>query len=80
MLDDLETRKDTVQVAVENAFHHVGRIATIVADAGRGVTRELGDWATEVFEMREASARARADRAAAAAAADHDEREAAARA
>jgi uncharacterized damage-inducible protein DinB len=66
MLDDLETRKDTVQVAVENAFHHVGQIAAIIADAGRGVTRELGDWATEVFEMREASARARADRVASA--------------
>ncbi len=62
MLDDLETRKDTVQVVVENAFHHVGQIAGIIADAGRGVTRELGDWATEVFEMREAAARARADR------------------
>ncbi len=65
MLNNLETRKDTVQVAVENAFHHFGQIAGIIADAGRGVTRELGEWATDVFEMREATARARADREAA---------------
>jgi uncharacterized damage-inducible protein DinB len=74
MLDDLETRKDTVQVAVENAFHHVGQIASIIADAGRGVTRELGDWATEVFEMREAASRARADRAASAPGPAQDDR------
>jgi hypothetical protein len=62
VLDDLETRKDTIQVAVESGFHHVGRIAGIITGAGREVTRELGDWATDVFEMREASKRARADR------------------
>jgi hypothetical protein len=62
MLDDLETRKDTIQVAVESAFHHVGQIAGIIAGAGREVTRELGDWATDVFEMRDAARRARADR------------------
>ena len=62
MLEDWETRKDTVQVAVETAFHHVGQIAGILTGAGREVTRELGDWATEVFEMREAARRARADR------------------
>jgi hypothetical protein len=64
VLEDLETRKDTFQVAVEGAFHHVGQIAGIIAGAGREVTRELGDWATEVFEMRDAARRARADRAA----------------
>ena len=62
MLDRLETRKDTVQVAVEGAFHHVGQIAGIVTQAGREITRELGEWATEVFEMREAARRAEADR------------------
>ncbi len=65
VLDDLETRKDTIQVAVEAAFHHVGQIAGIVTRAGREITQELGDWATEVFEMRDAARRARADRAAA---------------
>ncbi len=62
VLDELETRKDTAQVIVEGAFHHVGRIAGIVAGAGRDITRELGEWATDVFEMREAARRARADR------------------
>ena len=62
VLDDLETRKDTVQVMVESAFHHVGQIAGILTGAGREITRELGDWATDVFEMREAARRARADR------------------
>jgi hypothetical protein len=62
VLDDLETRKDTLQVAVESAFHHVGQIAGIITGAGREITRELGDWATDVFEMRDAARRARADR------------------
>jgi hypothetical protein len=61
-LDDLETQKDTVQVAVESAFKHVGQIASIIAGAGRDVTREIGDWATDVFEMRDAARRAREDR------------------
>ena len=65
MLSDLETRKDTVQVAVEEAFHHVGQIAGIIAGAGRDITRELGEWATDLFEMRDAARRARADREAA---------------
>jgi hypothetical protein len=62
VLEKLEIRKDTVQVAVESAFSHVGQIAAIVSSAGREVTRELGEWATEVFEMREAARRAEADR------------------
>jgi len=62
VLEKLEIRKDTVQVAVESAFHHVGQIAAILAGAGRDVTRELGEWATEVFDMREAARRAHADR------------------
>jgi hypothetical protein len=69
MLDDLETRKDTIQVAVESGFHHIGRIASIIAGAGRDVTREIGEWATGVLEMREAARRARADREAASGAA-----------
>jgi hypothetical protein len=61
MLEKLETRKDTIQVAVESAFNHVGQIAGIIAGAGREVTREIGEWATEVFEMREAARRAQTD-------------------
>jgi hypothetical protein len=62
VLGDLETRKDRLQMAVDSGFQHVGQIAAIVAGAGRQVTQELGDWATELFEMREAAERARQDR------------------
>lgn len=62
MLEKLEIRKDTLQVAVESAFSHVGQIASIITLAGREVTRELGEWATDMFEIREAARRAAADR------------------
>jgi hypothetical protein len=61
-LSDLEINKDTLQTVVESGFDHVGRIASIITAAGRDVTREIGAWATDFFEMREAAARARADR------------------
>jgi hypothetical protein len=61
-LDKVETRKDTLQVAIESGATHVGQIVGIVAGAVRDVTRELGDWATDVLEMREAAKRAEADR------------------
>ncbi|MSW51276.1 MAG: hypothetical protein F2817_10385 [Actinobacteria bacterium] len=60
----LETRKDMVQEAVESGATHVGRIATIVTGAVRDVARELGSFATDVFEMREASNRALKEHAA----------------
>jgi hypothetical protein len=60
-LDRLETRKDTLQVAIESGATHAGQIMGIVAGAVRDVTRELGDWATDVFEMRDAANRAEAD-------------------
>jgi hypothetical protein len=60
-LDRLETRKDTLQVAIESGATHVGQIMGIVAGAVRDVTRELGDWATDVLEMREAAKRAETD-------------------
>jgi hypothetical protein len=60
-LERIETRKDTLQVAIESGATHVGQIMGIVAGAVRDVTRELGDWATDIFEMREAAKRAEAD-------------------
>jgi hypothetical protein len=60
-LERIETRKDTLQVAIESGATHVGQIVGIVAGAVRDVTRELGDWATDIFEMREAAKRAEAD-------------------
>ena len=61
-LERIETRKDTVQVVIESGATHVGQIMGIVAGAVRDVTRELGDWASDVFEMREAAKRAEVDR------------------
>ena len=65
MVSKLESRKDTLQMGIESAAMHAGRIMGIVATAVRDVTREIGEFATDVFEMREASQRAEADRGAA---------------
>jgi hypothetical protein len=59
MVSRLEIGKDTVQVLTESAATHVGRIATILTGALRDVTHEVGEWASDVFEMREAAERAR---------------------
>lgn len=60
-LDRLETRKDTIQVVIESGATHVGGIVGIVVGAVRDVTREVGEWATDVFEIRDAARRARTD-------------------
>ncbi|MDX8151055.1 hypothetical protein SK069_05585 [Patulibacter brassicae] len=61
MPSPLETRKDLVQEAVESGASHVGRIATIVTGAVRDVAREIGSFATDLFELREAQRRALRD-------------------
>ena len=58
MISKAETTKDTVQVLTESAASHVGRIATIITGAVREIAHELGEWATDAFEMREASTKA----------------------
>jgi hypothetical protein len=60
-LDKLETRKDTIQVAVESGATHVGGIVGIVVGAVRDITHEVGEWATDMFEIRDAARRARKD-------------------
>ena len=60
-LDRLETSKDTIQVAIESGATHVGGIIAIVVGAVRDITREVGEWATDVFEMQEAAQRAHED-------------------
>ena len=62
-LSKAETRKDLVQVVVESGATHAGRIAGIVTGAVRDVTRELGEFTTEVFDIRDAAKRAERDRA-----------------
>ena len=57
-MNRFEITKDTVQVVTESAATHVGRIASILAGAVRDVTHEVGEWASDVFEMREAAGRA----------------------
>ncbi|HEY5319190.1 MAG TPA: hypothetical protein VIJ20_14470 [Solirubrobacteraceae bacterium] len=61
-LDKLETRKDVAQAVIESGVEHVGRIMTIIVGAVGDVTTELGDWATDTFELRDAMRRAQADR------------------
>jgi hypothetical protein len=61
MGSDAEGTKDTLQVVAESAADHVGRIASIITGAVRDIARELGDWFTDVVEMRDAAQRARAD-------------------
>ena len=64
MIGKLEIGKDTLQVLTESAAAHVGRIATIITGAVREVTHELGEWASDAFEMRDAAGRAETDGAA----------------
>jgi hypothetical protein len=61
-ISKLETGKDSAQVLAESAAVHVGRIATIVTAAVREIAHEIGEWASDAFEMRDAAARAEADR------------------
>jgi hypothetical protein len=61
MVGRFEIGKDTLQVLTESAATHVGRIATILSTAVREVAQEVGEWAGDVFEMREAAERAAAD-------------------
>ena len=61
MVSEAESAKDTLQVVTGSAAEHVGKIATIITTAVRDIARELGDWMTDVVEMREASQRAKED-------------------
>ena len=61
MVSEAESAKDTLQVVTESAADHIGKIATIITGAVRDIAKELGDWASDVIEMREASQRARED-------------------
>jgi hypothetical protein len=61
MIGKVEIGKDTLQVLTESAASHIGRIATIITGAVREVTHELGEWASDAFEMRDAAGRAESD-------------------
>lgn len=61
MVGKMESAKDTAQVLTESAATHVGKIASIVSGAVREVAHEVGEWASDAFEMRDATRRAEAD-------------------
>lgn len=54
----LEMIKDILQVAVESGAERVGRVTTVITGAVRDVTREVGGWASDVFEVMEAAKQA----------------------
>jgi hypothetical protein len=57
----LEAAKDTAQVLTESAANHVGRIAVIIAGAVREIAHEMGEWASDAFDMRDAADKATRD-------------------
>jgi hypothetical protein len=61
MVGKFESAKDTAQVLTESAATHVGKIASIVTGAVREVAHEVGEWASDAFEMRDAAGKAERD-------------------
>ena len=64
-LSKAEIRKDALQHGVEAGAETIGSVTGILATAVRDVASALGGLATEIFEIREAAKRARAE-------SDHD--------
>ncbi len=56
-----EIRKDAVQDAVQAAASAVGQVTSILSTAVREVAGAVGGFATEIFEIRDASRRASAE-------------------
>ena len=54
----LELIKDVLQVAVESGAERVGRVTGVITGAVRDVTREVGGWASDVFEVVESAQKA----------------------
>lgn len=61
-MSKFERNKDLAQEFVSSAAEHVGEIAKIITNAVVDVTRQIGEIATDAFEMREAAQRAEQDR------------------
>ena len=60
-LSRAEINKDALQHTVEAGAETVASVTTILATAVRDVAHAVGSFATEVFEIREAARRARAE-------------------
>ncbi|WP_428312281.1 hypothetical protein [Hydrocarboniphaga sp.] len=58
MPSKLELIKDVLQVAVDSGAERVGRVTTLITGVVRDVSRELGEWAGDVFEVVEAAKQA----------------------
>ncbi|MGJ9423658.1 hypothetical protein [Aeromicrobium sp. CF3.5] len=56
-----EITKDVLQQSAEAAITSAGHVAAIVFESARKITHELGAFATEIFEIAEASRRAGSD-------------------
>jgi len=57
-LSKSEIGKDAVQSTVEAAAHTVGQVASIITRAVQDVAGAVGGFASEVYEIRDASRRA----------------------
>ncbi|HEY0697413.1 MAG TPA: hypothetical protein VGD43_06345 [Micromonospora sp.] len=57
-LSKSEIGKDAVQSTVEAAAHTVGQVASIITKAVQDVAGAVGGFASEVYEIRDASRRA----------------------
>ncbi|UPK73507.1 hypothetical protein MU582_13785 [Nocardioidaceae bacterium SCSIO 66511] len=58
-----EINKDVLQQSAEAATHTAAEVGSILVNAVRDITRSVGGLATEIFEIREAAARAENDNA-----------------
>ena len=60
-LSKTEIRKDALQQGVESAAATVGQVTTIVVGAVSEVSKALGGFATELFEIRDSARKAGRD-------------------
>ncbi|HTI74567.1 MAG TPA: hypothetical protein VL634_06195 [Mycobacterium sp.] len=57
-LSKTEIRKDALQEIVESGASTVGEVASIITTAVKDVANAIGGFATDMFEIRDASRRA----------------------
>lgn len=60
-LSKAEINKDALQETVEAGAQTVGQVMAIITGAVRDVTKAIGGFATDAFEIREGVRRAKAD-------------------
>jgi hypothetical protein len=60
-LSKAEINKDALQETVEAGAQTVGQVMTIITAAIRDVTKALGGFATDAFEIREGVRKAKSD-------------------